>query len=89
MDTWSSWPALVEALRVAIGPAVLRSVATTPAAVYCAIMNPLFSPGFRARNGGSPDSDGFTSCSTRRSLIDISWVADTASTSSASDTGCP
>ena len=42
-----------------------------------------------ARKGGSPESDGFTSCSTRRSEMVARWEAAMASTSSARDTGWP
>ncbi len=59
------------------------------AEVTCAIMNPELRPEFVAKNGGRPDSVGFTSCSTRRSLMAESCVSAMAMRSSACDTGCP
>ena len=67
----------------------MRDSATSAAEVTCAIMKPLLRPEFRARNGGSPERAGLTICSTRRSLIDESWVSDIATTSSAKLMGWP
>ena len=52
-------------------------------------MNPELRPCRGARNGGRPDSEGFTSCSTRRSEMAARCEAATARTSSASATGWP
>jgi hypothetical protein len=66
-----------------------RDSATRAAEVTWAIMKPELRPEFFARKGGRPLRAGFTSCSTRRSLMDASWVQAMARTSRASETGCP
>ena len=89
MLTWSSRPAEEGMESTEAGWLSTRDSATRAAEVTWAIMKPEFRPEFFARNGGSPLSAGLTSCSTRRSLIAESWVQAMASTSSASETGCP
>src|SRR5262249_15106893 len=89
MLTWSSRPAEEGMESTEAGWLSPRDSATRAAEVTWAIMKPELSPEFRARKGGSPLRAGFTSCSTRRSLIADSWVQAMASTSRASETGCP
>src|SRR5438105_4259642 len=89
MLTWSSRPADDGIVSTQAGCARILLSAASAAAVTCAIMNPELRPLFLARNGGSPESDGFTSCSTRRSEMVCSCAQAIASRSSACDTGCP
>ena len=89
METWSSRPADEGMESTEAGWQRILFSDTSAALVTWTIMKPELSPWRRARNGGSPESDGFTSCSTRRSEMVASWEAAMARTSSAKDTGWP
>ena len=84
IDTWSSWPALVDMLCTAMGVAAARSSTTIAAAVYWLIINPLLSPGLAVRKAGRPrERAGSRSRSRRRSLIAATSAHTLASMSAA------
>ncbi len=88
MLTWSSLPALDGIESTLAGWQSTLFSLTRDALATCAIMNPECSPLPGARNGVSPvDSAGFTSCSTRRSLMFASSATAIAARSSASASG--
>ena len=90
MLTWSSLPALEGIESTLAGWQSTLFSLTSDALATCAIMKPECSPLPGARNGVSPvDSAGFTSCSTRRSLMFASSATAIAARSSASASGCP
>ena len=66
--TWSSCPWLDGMLSTDEGVDSVLFKLTTEAAVYCVIMNPLFTPGFATRKLGSPRVP-LTSLYMRRSEI--------------------
>ena len=70
MLTWSSRPALEGIESTLAGWQRTLFSLTSDALATCAIMKPEWSPLPAARKGVSPvESAGFTSCSTRRSLM--------------------
>src|SRR3954454_5474241 len=83
METWSSRPAEEGMESTDAGCDRMRDSATRAAEVTWAIMNPELRPEFLARKGGSPEREGLTNCSTRRSEMEASWVSAMATTSSA------
>src|SRR5690606_30819274 len=68
IETWSSWFALVGMVSTEAGWASTLFSLTNAAAVYWATIRPEFRPPSRVRKAGRPESAGFTSCSTLRSL---------------------
>ena len=89
MLTWSSWLPDVGIESTTAGEANTLFSDTSAAAVYCAIIMPELSPPCSVRNGGSPESCGFTMRSVRRSEMLASSERAIPRKSMAMATGSP
>jgi hypothetical protein len=90
IDTWSSCMPLVGSESTEAGAASRRFSATMPAAVYCAIISPEFTPASGDRNGGrSRERVTSSNRSTRRSAIAPTSPAAMARKSAAKPSGAP